>query len=414
MNILILHRIPYHKIEYHRGIDHQKHTVVYIGTAECLANIPINLTCEKIVRAGQYKTEVEVFEYLKTSQRQFDRIISLSEYELMAAAKLREQFCITGPTSAQILKVRNKIAMKSAMSSAGIKVPTFMNLYELHLANQLQDSTAKIVLKPVDGASSENVIVFDNFTIARDNIINKKTGVKELDDGHANWNRYELEEFVQGPILHIDGLVKQGKLLIGVASRYVGDCLKYAQGAPLGSVQIKTDKSILAWAQRCITAADIQDGSFHLEAIQKNNDLVFLEIANRVGGADVVKTFELATGVHLPSVELGLIMKDPVTINFDKKFNKKFGWFVFPGHQVASGVACIQYASKFKNHPFIQEWFELSEKQLCKKSISYQPNEVPIAGVVTADDSRELINFMQLMFKTIKVTDKLFSIEEAA
>src|SRR3989338_4629910 len=106
MNILILHRIPYYKIEYHRGIDHVKHHVVYIGTAENIANIPEDLSCQKIIRAGEKDIENEIFDYIKQSSYSFDRIISLSEYELIAAARLRELFNVEGPKPWEVELVR--------------------------------------------------------------------------------------------------------------------------------------------------------------------------------------------------------------------------------------------------------------------------------------------------------------------
>ena len=61
---------------------------------------------------------------------------------------------------------------------------------------------------------------------------------------------------------------------------------------------------------RVLAAVGIRNGSFHLEAIEAPDALVFLEVGNRVGGADVVATFELATGVHLPSEELRILIGD--------------------------------------------------------------------------------------------------------
>jgi predicted secreted Zn-dependent protease len=88
VKILILHRIPYHKIGYHRGINHDRHEVTYIGTETALTNIPEQINCQKLVRPGVGKTADEVITILETQQLQFDRILSLSEYELLDAAKV--------------------------------------------------------------------------------------------------------------------------------------------------------------------------------------------------------------------------------------------------------------------------------------------------------------------------------------
>lgn len=82
-----------------------------------------------------------------------------------------------------------------------------------------------------------------------------------------SWDCFEVEEYINGAILHIDGLVKNGKLGVCVASEYLGTCLDYANGFPLGSFQIETTRAIKQWTQQCLQAVDIQQGCFHLEAI---------------------------------------------------------------------------------------------------------------------------------------------------
>ena len=172
----------------------------------------------------------------------------------------------------------------------------------------------------------------------------------------------------------------------------------------MGSVQIETTLVLKNYAQQCIDAAEIINGSFHLECINRNGELFFLEIANRVGGADVVKTMELATGVHLPSAELQLLIDKSFKLNISKASEKKYGWFVFPGHHFESDFISISNSEAFRTHPYVLEWFQLLPHQPCKKNISYQPNESPIAGVVVGDSSNNLVNWMEKAFCKIQVT----------
>ena len=410
MKILILHRIPYQKIDYHRGIDHQKHDITYIGTAENTHSIPNTLRCEIVTRPGSEKTEIEVQHFLKNTNKKFDRIISLSEYELLAAAQLRDWFNVAGARPEQVEKVRDKIIMKKAMADYGIKTPIFMNIDDFMHANLSSMHTIKLIIKPIDGASSENIITVESAAEAHRKIGERKTGVAELDQSSSLWDRYEIEEFIDGRIMHIDGLVQNGKIVLCVASQYVNNCLDYAHGKPLGSVQIETTPVLQNYAQQCIRAAEISNGSFHLECIERNSELFFLEIANRVGGADVVKTTELATGVHLPSAELRLLINESFHLEIPKPSRKKYGWFVFPGHHFESGYVLVSNSEVFRTHPYVLEWFQLLPHQSCKKNISYQPNESPVAGVVAGNLSEELMTWMQKMFREIHITDHFFKV----
>lgn len=162
-----------------------------------------------------------------------------------------------------------------------------------------------------------------------------KTGrlAHRVDSDTAALEQYQLEEFVTGDILHFDGLVADGELLTTTASRYVGTCLGYANGEPLGSFHFPLSSLAREWTSTVLSAVGIRNGSFHLEAIDSPEGLVFLEIGNRVGGADVVTTFELATGVHLPSEELRILVGGGTASDLPATQTAALwhGWFVFLG-----------------------------------------------------------------------------------
>ncbi len=405
MKLLILHRIPYYKIAYHRGINHHAHEVTYIGTKDSLADIPSDLLCEKVVRPGKKAVDLEVIDWINTSQQRFDRIISLSEYELLAAAKIRTEFGIQGASLTSVNKVRDKVLMKQCIQQHNLRVPQFHPLSTL-MSNPFLIHTwsGKTVLKPIDGASSENIKIFTSLEETYRKVSERKTGISVLDHEAFSLDSFEVEEYIEGTILHIDGLVKEGKLILCIASEYLGTCLDYANGYPLGSFQIETSSEMKQWTQQCVQAVDIQQGCFHLEAISTSKGLVFLEIANRVGGADVVKTFEMATGIHLPSAELSLITNE-MTQPQSKKNSDKYGWFVFPGHHIASGYCHISLPQWLNYHASVIELFQLDSQTACKPHITYQPHEVPVAGVLKAGDSRDLKKLMQDIFQQVTIVE---------
>jgi hypothetical protein len=400
MNILILHRIPYGKIQYHRGIDHARHEVTYIGTRDALETIPTGLRCKKITRPGHGDPAEAVIAALRGRPEQYDRVISLSEYELMAAAIVREKLGVAGTSVESTALVRDKLKMKAAVSRQGLRVPRNLSLREWH-SRELQWH-GKTVLKPIDGASSENVIIFDSADQLRDALRSKTTGIHCVDVG--DYAGYQVEEFIEGDILHFDGLVAAGELQLCVSSKYIGNCLAYAQGRPLGSVQIPLLESYESWVRSALTATRIRNGSFHLEAITSGDELIFLEVANRVGGADVVDATELATGVHLPSQELRIYLGEaPNEIPVPKQ-EKRFGWFVFPGHSLKGDYCHIEDEAPYRHHEYVVRWNQLADSKALKKHITYQASEVPIAGLVGADSSEAVETFMRDMFDNVRLS----------
>jgi hypothetical protein len=419
LNLLILHRIPYSKIEYHRGIDHDEHRVTYFGTKSALDTLPHALRCESVERPGCASAFAEARQWLERSPRKFDRVISLSEYELLDAALVREWLNIPGPSLAQVELARDKVLMKTVVEQAGLRVPRFFPLDTFMSTGGEVYWMGRTVLKPHSGASSEEVVVFDTPREAFHAITTRQSGASRLDTGQSAVNDYEIEEFISGPILHFDGLVAQGQVVALTASRYVGTCLAYAAGQPLGSCHFPLSTADRTWVARALDAVRIKDGSFHLEAIEHQGDLVFLEVGNRVGGADVVATFELATGIHLPSEELRILLGSSIAVPPAQSTENRqwHGWFVFPGHHLGTSAnPGIDYSAAFRGSPAVLRWNELGRHAPLSNHITYQAQEVPLAGVIATASAEQTCAWITAFFNSAKYRSVISpnAVEEAS
>ncbi|HHR1139744.1 TPA: ATP-grasp domain-containing protein, partial [Klebsiella aerogenes] len=181
-----------------------------------------------------------VFEYA-------DRIISRSEYDLLAAATLREHFSISGDKLAEILPLRNKWIMRSRCKQQGIPQPEFWHPLEFI---QLAPRAGKFVLKPRTEASSNGIVVGDFATI-------KQASLALKDD-----ETMLVEEFIDGVIYHFDGWMHKGIPLAFVSSHYIRDCLSFADGVPLGSVQTATEAAHIDLVVNALSVLGHQNGSF--------------------------------------------------------------------------------------------------------------------------------------------------------
>ncbi|MFD3537942.1 acetyl-CoA carboxylase biotin carboxylase subunit family protein [Streptomyces sp. NPDC058662] len=409
MDILILHRIPYAKIEYARGIDHDRHRVTYLGTRSALDTLPADLTCERVERPGARPTFDEAADWLDGAHRAFDRIISLSEYELLDAARLRERYGVPGAPVEQVTLSRDKVLMKQAVVDAGLRAPRFLPLASFLEGGGAAPWTGATVLKPHRGASSVDVTVFGSAAEAYEAVVGRRSAVAELDarDRDGAVASFEVEEFVEGPVRHYDGLVENGTVLALGASEYLGTCLAYAQGLPMGSFQIDCPAEVRDWVSDVLAAVRIQDGSFHLEAIVHEGELVFLEVGNRVGGADVVAVFELATGIHLPSWELRILLGEQLAglpsapPAADRPW---YGWFVHPGHHLA-GEAFDGFdgAEAFRGAPEALAWHELAPGTPLPGHVTYGAHETALAGIAVTGSPARTRAWMAELFQSLRI-----------
>lgn len=397
MKILVMHRFPDSFVQYAENIDHAEHDVTYVSAEDRWPTLPTHVPACRIRRRGSGDTATEVLEAVASLPRP-DRVVALAECDLLAAAQVREALGVPGPQINDVLLVRDKVVMKSAVASAGLRVPSFALLAQALAEGE--DSVrwkGSTLLKPLDGAASEGIRTFP--TVGE--VLNAvRRGVLPIDiEG------FEIEEFVDGPIFHVDGLIDNGKPVAVQASRFVGTPLGYARGRPFGSVQIETRPSLVDWAVHCLHAVGLKNSAFHLEAIETADGPVFMEVGARSGGADIVDTFELATGVRMPSAEVHLLITGSAGVRKVRTPNPRarFGWFCFPGHTLGSAHCRISGEERFRDDPVVWRWVQRRPDEQIKRAITYSDAHIPIAGVIGPAPTPVLECFLTELFDSARV-----------
>jgi hypothetical protein len=388
MKVLILHRVDYAKIDYHTGIDHELHDVVYVGTEKKLSGIPPGLRCKQLVRADLGERVYEsVLSALEGHSQEFDRIISLSEDELLEAARLRDRLHVPGPSYEDARLVRDKVAMKHAVVAAGIDAPRFVPLASLHGAPTKTPWTGRTVLKPTHGSGSEDVVIFATAAACTQAIASRSTGVQALDREEPALGAYEVEEYIEGNIAHFDGLVRNGRVVAVIGSRCIGTCERYINNHPVGTYQIEADPAHAAWVQRVISAVRLQNGAFHLEAFEAARGLVFLEIGNRVGGGGVSQATSLAWDADFQRFELELLIGDCGSdLGALQQRGRYYGWYVFPGHCYADGQwFAPEGLGHFRADPRVVHWYQCEAAQTFDPKPDFSLQALPFAGIVGAE-----------------------------
>ncbi|WP_236241609.1 acetyl-CoA carboxylase biotin carboxylase subunit family protein [Streptomyces sp. CC228A] len=389
MKILVMHQVPYRKIDYHRAIDHERHDVTYIGHPHRMADLPDGLRCTRLTLDADEDLVAGVC--ARTSPADgYEKVLALSEFGIAEACSVRRHLGIDGPSPEQVELVRDKVRMKEALAGSGLRHPRFVR--EPSRCRPLP-WTGRTVLKPRQGASSEDVTVHET---ARDAL----SAYWRLPDPAA----FQLEEHIDGDILHADGLVQDGRLVDLSVSRYVNKPVEYAAGTPLGSHQEPHTPEQRAFAQQVVTALGIEEGSLHLEFFETaEGERVFLEVANRVGGAAVVPLHERHTGVHLPSHEIAvrLGLDRPAT---GRPSGRYHGWLAFPGHHLPGGTpAAVTVPEALRTHPCADRVHTLAPGQASPAHITYQEWEVPVFIEASHSDAAQLRRFLEECARTVAV-----------
>ncbi|TJZ66838.1 ATP-grasp domain-containing protein [Chitiniphilus eburneus] len=364
MNIVILHRIPYAKVRYDLAIDHARHRVTYLCLdATSAADLPSTADF-RLLERERFDAD-HLAATLAPLWQDADRIIARSEYDLLAAAQLRERFDIPGERPAALLPLRDKWLMRERCRTAGLPQPDYWDAATF--AHQAPE-TGRYLIKPRLEASSTGIVTGTRAEIA--------ARLAQLDDTGA----LIVEAFVPGDIFHVDGFIAAGRIVTAVTSDYVGDCLNYANGAPLGSAQRPADAVALALAGRTLAALGQRDGSFHFEGIRDpDGHYWFLETAARVGGAGVAETFELKTGINLYQADLYYQLHAEAPVLQPREHDHYFGWFVYPGHRYHGPLHVDFDAARWQD---TLRSHQRNHRPRDSHGISYTPGASPLSGVV--------------------------------
>jgi hypothetical protein len=250
---------------------------------------------------------VHAVSYL-TRSHQIDRIVALDDYDVATAASLREHLRLPGMGESVARYFRDKLAMRVQAQAQGVRVPAFTGLFNY---DRLRSFMAEIpppwVLKPR----------FEAGAVGIRKLQHQEAVWRALDDLGDQQSFYLLEQFVPGAVYHVDSIVWQGQPLFAVASRYGAPPLSVTTGGGIFNTRIldnqEEETAVLRQTNKSLLQAlQLHQGVAHTEFIhsQADGEFYFLETAARVGGANIDKMVEAATGIVLWQEAARLVLAD--------------------------------------------------------------------------------------------------------
>jgi biotin carboxylase len=215
------------------------------------------------------------------------------EKYLVLAAQLRTEFGMPGLQHENAILFRDKVKMKEALAAADVRIPEFTFLDDIDQLSRQDWSTGSKIIKSRFGVGGQHVYHVDSLEAAR-------VVWKAVDPGPG---QFEIEEFIDGVMYHVDSLVADGKTIFTTASRYLAKPADFALGGMFGSVTVRNGAlldRIIDFNSRALTILGMTQGATHLELFhQPNNELVFCEVAARPGGAGIDRALDLCFDINM-------------------------------------------------------------------------------------------------------------------
>lgn len=294
-------------------------------------------------------TERKIREYCNNAQDV--KIITNDEYCVELCAALNQKFNqLSGYQKDKVFPYLNKVIMKEILTKSNILTPKFMkhqpDQYQKDAQAYISQVISKIgfplIAKPMDEANNRDITLVQN--------------EHELNlwcQTHQAIDKFELEEFINGTLLHCNSVFINGSLETLMVGKYLNPCLAFENNKPIGSIFLIPDselyKKISEFNRKVLTALPCPENCvFHLELFEKEGKFYFLEIACRAPGAMLPKASVAAFGYNLAEFNYLLQVdgrSQAVTKILSEKNSAKnhVAWVWFP--------AMTGTVSKIKNFP---------------------------------------------------------------
>ena len=225
-----------------------------------------------------------------------DRVVALDEFDLEAAALIREDMRLPGMGQSTTRYFRDKLAMRVRARQMGIAVPDFIGIQNYdELRNFMGNTRGPWLLKPRTSAS----------TIGIRTIKNERElwrGLEELGDEQSN---FLLECYIPGDVFHVDSVAWKRRVLLQAVHGYGMPPMSLMNSGGVFTTRTLDRNGDDARALRqmdaeLLPALGMVSGVTHSEFIRADEDgrFFFLETAARVGGAYIAELVEFSTGIN--------------------------------------------------------------------------------------------------------------------
>jgi len=247
--------------------------------------------------------------------RTIDAIVPIDEYDAVTAAALREHLRLPGMGDSAARFFRDKLAMRIKAQEVGLSVPPFVHvLHYDHVRAFMTDVPAPWLLKPRSEAAAMGIKQIRHPS-------ELWSWIEQLGDRQSH---FVLEQYVPGNVYHVDSIVADGVIQFAAVHQYGQPPLDVVHSGKVFTTRSVPPGDPLAVRLReanrhLLHAFGLERGVTHAEFIHTHSDeVVFLEVAARVGGAYVDQVMDQAAGVdpwrEWARVEVSALRGEPYTL----------------------------------------------------------------------------------------------------
>lgn len=250
-----------------------------------------------------------------------DAVIPGFEYFVPIASRVSSLLKVPGIDCKQVLNLRRKDLMRSALNKVGLNIPRYYLIISLEDINEAVDYIGfPAICKPIDAAGSVHVKKVENkkelFEAA-----NKVLNGNDVLWGHKLSNSLLLEEYIDGKEYSLEGIVQDAVVVhFSTTEKFVSDQSEFIEIGHIVNAPIERQlhTKIQNYIEQVINVLGANHCPFHAEVrLRKDGEPVLMEIAARLAGDKIgdllclsrdINYFDYVyaayLGIKLPLVEM--------------------------------------------------------------------------------------------------------------
>lgn len=259
------------------------------------------------------EVELIVLEYIKNHGAENIRLLTNEDSAQIICAELREKYNIPGNSVNTILPFVNKVVSKNRLNNI-VKIPRFYAFDKQKYLKNKEAYISEIVdyihfpmfIKPIDLVNS----------IGAQYVPDVKTLCDSAEMILHHEYEFEVDEFIKGDLFHCDALIINGEVKFFMVGRCSFNLSQFFEGKPVGSIPViehELFNKLRLFCDKIFFQLKCPDGAYHTEVFLESatNEVVFLEIGARTGGALITQVYEKLYNLNIEEtnylIQLGML-----------------------------------------------------------------------------------------------------------
>jgi biotin carboxylase len=233
-------------------------------------------------------------------------VLTSSEYYVHTVARVAEKFGLSGLSPSSVEDARNKNRMRSILKENGLNSINYAKISkDDDIAAKTSHLSFPIIVKPVSGSGSENVILCSDMASVLSHL---NTILSETHNarGQINPDFVALEEYIDGPEYSVEIICSPQPVAITVVQKHLTPEPHFLEtGHDIPAQLNESDRAlIIDEACKAVKALGLKWGCIHVELRMSHKGPIIIEVNPRLAGGMIPTLIQYSYDIDMIELQV--------------------------------------------------------------------------------------------------------------